>query len=224
MTALCPWDQPVWGQARPIYERSLSQAELWLIDTVLRGHRQGRGQPALCCLHREIASKRPAACVKKILHSGSAQMNPGGAWNCFQWHSSQFIIAWWNSVTNDICKCGFSWRFRPGAWYICLYLHMKGVTGNKNRPVFLLGYILHFEWVENNPPTLKVDANFVPSASVKRCQSQGYLPALVPCSTPASLITDHTDGLVASGLKLLSFDLSWKWSAPADPRDLLGFI
>lgn len=115
MTALCPWDRPVWGQARPIYERSLSlslhQAELWLIDAVLRGHRRGRGQPALCCLHREIASKRPAARVKKILHSGSAQMNPGGAWNCFQWHSSQYIITWRNSVTNDICKCGFSWRF-----------------------------------------------------------------------------------------------------------------
>lgn len=101
-------------EARPgRFMSALSQAELWLIDAVLRGHRPGRGQPALCCLHREIPSKRPAACVKKILHSGSAQMNPGGAWNCFQWHSSQYIITWWSSVTNDICKCGFSWRFRP---------------------------------------------------------------------------------------------------------------
>ena len=43
----------------------------------------GQGQPALHCLDREITSKQPAACVKKILHSGSAQMNPGGAGNCF---------------------------------------------------------------------------------------------------------------------------------------------
>lgn len=43
----------------------------------------GQRQPALRCLHRQIASKQPAACVKKILHSGSAQMNPRGAGNCF---------------------------------------------------------------------------------------------------------------------------------------------
>lgn len=65
-----------------IYERALAGF------TVINRRRPprpqaGQGQPALHCLDREITSKRPAACVKKILHSGSAQMNPGGARNCF---------------------------------------------------------------------------------------------------------------------------------------------
>lgn len=65
-----------------IYERVL--AGFNVINRHLpRRTQAGQGQPALHCLDREITSKQPAACVKKILHSGSAQMNPGGAWNCF---------------------------------------------------------------------------------------------------------------------------------------------
>ena len=59
----------------------------------------GRGQPALHCLDREITSKRPAACVKKILHSGSAQMNPRRTLKLFlmaspsiYYHSADFFL------------------------------------------------------------------------------------------------------------------------------------
>lgn len=91
-----------------IYERALAGF------TVINRRRPprpqaGQGQPALHCLDREITSKRPAACVKKILHSGSVQMNPGGAWNCFLMaFPSIYIITpqtWSMEVTNDICKC-----------------------------------------------------------------------------------------------------------------------
>lgn len=68
------------GQA--IYERALRG-----LNVINRRRpprpQAGQGQPTLHCLDREITSKQPAACVKKILHSGSAQMNPGGAWNSF---------------------------------------------------------------------------------------------------------------------------------------------
>lgn len=115
---------------------ALSQASLWLIDAVPRPQ-AGQGQPALHCLHREITSKQPAACVKKILHSGSAQMNPGGAWNCFQWHSHRYIITAQSfsvEVTNDICKClcsatpelpwGCGWLWQLGC--LCCATFMNG--------------------------------------------------------------------------------------------------
>lgn len=85
-----------------------SSASLWLIDAVLRGHRRGRGCRPSTVWIGEITSKRPAACVKKILHSGSAQMNPGGAWNCFQRHSHRYIMTLQSfsvEATNDISKC-----------------------------------------------------------------------------------------------------------------------
>lgn len=189
---------------------ALSQAELWLIDAVLRGHRQGRGQPALCCLHREIASKRPAARVKKILHSGSAQMNPGGAWNCFQWHSTQYIITQRNSVTNDNCKCGFSWRFRLSAWYICLYLHMQGVTRHENKPIFLLGYILHSSGWKIIPLPWRLIQILCPQSLLKRCQSrENYLPW---CPPPHLLHWSQVTlmGRLLRGSSSWAFDLSWK--------------
>lgn len=111
-----------------IYERALAGF------TVINRRRPprpqaGQGQPALHCLDREITSKQPAACVKKILHSGSAQMNPGGAWNCFQWHSRRYIITLLSfivDVTNGIFTClcpavpelpwGFGWLWR----FVCL--------------------------------------------------------------------------------------------------------
>lgn len=192
---------------------ALSQAELWLIYAVLRGHRRGRGQPALCCLHREIASKRPAACVKKILHSGSVQMNPGGAWNCFQWHSSRYIITRRNSVTNDICKCGFSRRFRLGAWYICLYLHMQGVASNKIRSIFLLGYILHSSGWKTIPLPWRLIQILCPERLFKGVSLEStYLPQ---CPPPHLLHWSQVTvmGRLLQGSSSQAFDLSWKWSA-----------
>lgn len=141
---------------------ALSQTELWLIDAILGGRRRGRGQPALRCLHREIASKRPAARVKKILHSGSVQMNPGGAWNCFQWHSSQYIITQRNFSHKWHLQMWVFLEIHP-AWYSCLYSHTQGVTSAKYQACFSSGTHFSLQFVENNPPILMVSTNFVPS-------------------------------------------------------------
>lgn len=112
-----------------IYERTL--AGFTVINRRLPPRPQaGRGQQAFPCLDREITSKQPAACVKKILHSGSVQMNPGGAPNCFLMaFPSIYIITVQNvsvEVTHDICKhlCSITPELPPGYgwlwWFRCL--------------------------------------------------------------------------------------------------------
>lgn len=110
-----------------------SSASPWLIDAVLHGHRRGSGCRPSTVWIGEITSKKPAACVKKILHSGSAQMNPGGAWNCFQWHSLRYIItpqSFIVEVTNDICKCLCSTtpELPWGCGCLCWATFMNGVA------------------------------------------------------------------------------------------------
>ncbi len=88
---------------------ALSQTSRWLIWLLRLPQQIGRRRCTPRAPVGQITSKRPAACVKKILHSGSAQMNPQRARNCFN-DSPIYILSLVRRLERrgyGICKCIF---------------------------------------------------------------------------------------------------------------------